>query len=272
MEGSIMKFPFLLVAAGLALAGAARAHVVVVPTMATPGATETLSFVVGHGCSGQPTTALRVELPKSVTAIEPQPKAGWTPTVESLPRGGRAITWRGGEPLIKADGFGVKVTLPKAAQRVEFVAVQSCGDVTQRWDEPIPADGPKPKHPAPTLTLAAAGAAAPGALPAPAPAALPKGLQRLADGGLADARGLPLYTFNYDTMVGMSHCEEDCAKMWPPLIAPKGAKPFDAWTLVRRADGQMQWALRGKPLYAYSKDQPGQPPAGVEAPNWTRAR
>ncbi|MBS0332538.1 MAG: DUF1775 domain-containing protein, partial [Proteobacteria bacterium] len=234
---------------------------------------ETLTFVVGHGCDGQPTTALRVELPKTVTAVEPLPKAGWTPTIDRLPDGGHAVAWRGGTPLAKADGFAVKVRLPAGEAKLAFVAVQSCGATSVRWDEPIPADGPKPKHPAPTLTLSMAAAPAAGAAPpAAAGERLPDGVQRLADGGLADAKGLPLYTFNYDTMVGMSHCEDDCAKMWPPLLAPKGSKAFGAWTLVPRMNGAAQWALKDKPLYTYSGDKPGQPPAGLAAPNWTRAR
>lgn len=263
----------LLLGAGLALAPAARAHVVVAPTMAAPGAVETLNFVVGHGCDGQPTTALRVELPNTVTAVQPQPKPGWTASVEALADGGRAVTWRGGEPLTKADGFAVRARLPSEGSKVAFVAVQMCGAATVRWDEPTPAGAAKPKHPAPSLTLAAS-ASAPVAPPS-APTSsdrLPKGVQRLADGGLGTAGGLPLYTFNYDTMVGMSHCEEDCARMWPPLLAPKGAKPFAGWTLVPRMNGALQWALRDKPLYTYSKDKPGQPPAGLEAPNWTRAK
>lgn len=265
--------PKILNAAGLlalaALASPAAAHVAVSPTTAPPGAAETLTFIVGHGCDGAPTTALRVELPRAVTAVEPQPKPGWTPIVEALPDGGHAVTWRGGPPLAKADGFPVKARLPAEGAKVAFVAVQSCGETLVRWDEPVPADGPKPKHPAPTLTLAAAGGIA---APPVAADRLPPGVQRLADGGLADARGLALYTFDFDTMVGMSHCEGDCAAMWPPLFARKDAQPFGVWSLVRRIDGQAQWALRDKPLYTYSKDRPGQPPQGLEAANWKRAR
>lgn len=267
-----MKTLVLLASVALAACPAlAIAHVVVVPATAAPGATEILNFVVGHGCEGRPTTALRVELPKSVTAPEPQPKPGWTPTVETLADGGHAITWRGGEPLTKPDGFAVKARLPGDRPRVAFVAVQSCGDATVRWDEPVPAEGPKPKHPTPILTLAA-GSPPAAKSTSTAGERLPRGVQRLADGGLADARGMPLYTFNYDTMVGMSHCEEDCAKMWPPLIAPRDAQPFRAWTLVRRMDGQRQWALKDKPLYTFSADRAGQPPKGLQAPNWARAR
>ncbi|THD62767.1 DUF1775 domain-containing protein [Phenylobacterium sp.] len=271
-----LKIAGLVAATTLPFALAARAHVVVAPTMAAPGATETLNFIVGHGCDGQPTTALRIELPKAVTAVEPLPKPGWTATAEALPDGGHAVTWRGGEPLTKADGFAVRVRLPGQDGRVAFVAVQSCGETTVRWDEPVPADGPKPKHPTPLVTLgaaASAAAAAPAAAVGPTPRErLPKGVQRLADGGLADAAGQPLYTFNFDTMVGMSHCEDDCARMWPPLAAAKGAEPFGDWSLIPRPQGGVQWAYKTKPLYAYSQDRPGEPARGSEAPNWTRAK
>lgn len=269
----ILKTASFLAASALACAGAARAHVAVAPAMAAPGATETLSFIVGHGCDGQPTTALRVEAPKAVTALEPQPKAGWTPTIETLADGGRAVTWRGGAPLTKADSFAVRMRLPSQAGRVAFVAVQSCGATTVRWDEPAPADGPKPKHPTPMVTLAA-GAAAPAAAPAGTSTGerLPQGVQRQADGALADAKGLPLYTFNFDTMVGMSHCEDDCARMWPPLAAPKAAKAFGDWSVIPRPDGSAQWAYKTKPLYTYSEDRPGEPAHGLAAPNWLRAK
>jgi len=268
-----LKTAGLLAASALAIAPAAWAHVVVAPTMAAPGATETLNFIVGHGCDGQPTTALRVELPKAITAVEPQPKPGWTSTVETLPDGGQAVIWRGGEPLTKADGFPVRVRLPSKGGRVTFVAVQSCGEVTVRWDEPVPADGPKPKHPTPLVTLVAAASAPAAAAPGPTPSErLPKGVQRVADGGLADATGKPLYTFDFDTMVGMSHCEDDCARMWPPLIAAKGAQPFGDWSLIPRPEGGVQWAYKTKPLYTYSLDRTEATAGGVEAPNWKRAK
>jgi predicted lipoprotein with Yx(FWY)xxD motif len=115
--------------------------------------------------------------------------------------------------------------------------------------------------------------------PAPAAAAapsvgerLPQGVRRQTDGTLADAAGAALYTFNYDTMVGMSHCEDDCARMWPPLAAPKSAKAFGDWSVIPRPDRSAQWAYKTKPLYTYSEDRPGQPARGLEAPNWSRAK
>jgi predicted lipoprotein with Yx(FWY)xxD motif/uncharacterized protein YcnI len=289
MSKTLKTASFLAVCA-LAGASAARAHIAVAPTMAAPGEIVVLSFIVGHGCEGRPTTALRIELPKAVTGIQPQPKAGWTPTIETLADGGRAVTWRGGEPLTKADSFAVRAGLPSQGERVAFVAVQSCGETTVRWDEAVPKDGPKPKHPAPALTLAdrpisfgnerrppLLTLANRGALvdlsSAPPPAErLPGVVHRSADGSFADAKGLPLYTFNFDTMVGMSHCEDDCAKMWPPLAAPKAAKAFGDWSVIPRPDGSAQWAYKTKPLYTYSEDRPGQPARGLEAPNWSRAK
>lgn len=267
------KTAALAAASALAFAPAAQAHIVVAPTMAAPGATETLSFVVGHGCDGQPTTALRIETPKAVTAIEPQPKAGWTAAVEPMPDGGTAVIWRGGAPLTKAESFPVRLRLPSQGGKVAFAAVQSCDQTTVCWDELLGPDSAKPKHPAPLVTLAAA-AAPLAAQAAPVPAAnerLPKEVKRLPDGGFGDAAGKPLYTFNYDTMVGMSHCEDDCAKMWPPLAAPKGAKAVGDWTVIPRPEGT-QWAYKTKPLYAYSEDLAGEPAKGTAAPNWTRAK
>lgn len=262
---------FLTPAFALALfAGAVQAHVMVQPTTATPGGEETLRFVVGHGCDGQPTTALRVELPPSLAKAEPQSKDGWTLTTERLAGGGVAFTWRGELPPHQADGFAVRAKLPATAGPLSFVAAQTCGATTVRWDEPTPPGGPRPSHPAPTLMLAATDEAA--ATASAASERLPGGVQRLADGGLADTAGRPLYTFNFDTMVGMSHCEEDCARMWPPLAAAKGAQPFGDWSLISRPEGGAQWAYKTKPLYTYAQDRPGEVARGTEAPNWKRAK
>ncbi|SHF48771.1 Predicted lipoprotein with conserved Yx(FWY)xxD motif [Kaistia soli DSM 19436] len=74
---------------------------------------------------------------------------------------------------------------------------------------------------------------------------------------LADPKGMTLYTFDKDHM-GRSECTLLCAAVWPPLMATKGQKPSDAWTLVKRANGSMQWAYKGRPLYTYRVDmKPG---------------
>jgi predicted lipoprotein with Yx(FWY)xxD motif len=163
----------------------------------------------------------------------------------------------------------VRVKLPTASGPLRFATAQTCGATVVRWDEPVGADGAKPKHPAPTLTLAAAGApaAAPKAALAAGGGRLPQEVKRLPDGALADAAGKPLYTWDIDTMVGMSHCETDCAAMWPPLKAPKTAKPMGDWSPIARADGSMQWTYKTKPLYTYTGDTAGGAPTGEKVSN-----
>ena len=71
---------------------------------------------------------------------------------------------------------------------------------------------------------------------------------------LADSRGMTLYMFDKDA-ADKSNCNGPCATNWPPLTAAADAKPSGDWTLVTRADGKMQWAYKGHPLYDWSKDQ-----------------
>ena len=74
---------------------------------------------------------------------------------------------------------------------------------------------------------------------------------------LMDGKMMTLYTFAKDTP-GVSNCNDNCAKNWPPLMAAADAKPVGDWTIVTRADGTKQWAYKGMPLYGWSKDaKPG---------------
>lgn len=97
-----------------------------------------------------------------------------------------------------------------------------------------------------TLLAALAASLAPVLCAAQAPAAAKDGL-------LANSSGMTLYTFDKDT-AGKSACNGKCAENWPPALASDGAKPMGAWTLVARDDGLKQWALNGKPVYAFVKD------------------
>ena len=79
------------------MATAARAHVVVQPATAKPwfgGESRLCSSATS--CSGQPTTALRVELPSNVKVLMPDAKPGWSLDTERLPgRPYPATAWRG---------------------------------------------------------------------------------------------------------------------------------------------------------------------------------
>jgi predicted lipoprotein with Yx(FWY)xxD motif len=72
-----------------------------------------------------------------------------------------------------------------------------------------------------------------------------------------DGKGRALYTYDED-MTGMSMCNGKCLENWPAFIAEPGATPEGDWTLVKRDDGQQQWAYKDKPLYTWKNDaKPG---------------
>ena len=73
------------------------------------------------------------------------------------------------------------------------------------------------------------------------------------DGVLVNSAGMTLYTFDKDSG-GKSACNDQCAKIWPPLMASADAKPMGDLTVITRDDGSKQWASKGKPLYTYAKD------------------
>jgi len=78
------------------------------------------------------------------------------------------------------------------------------------------------------------------------------------DGMMVDHKGMTVYTFDKDSG-GKSMCNGDCAKNWPPMMAPAGAKAEGKFTPIKRDDGTMQWAYDGKPLYTLVKDEkPGE--------------
>lgn len=76
----------------------------------------------------------------------------------------------------------------------------------------------------------------------------------VADGVLTGSNGMTLYTFDKDA-AGKSACNGPCATNWPPLYVAGDATPSGEYSIVVRDDGKKQWALKGKPLYFWIKDQ-----------------
>ena len=73
-------------------------------------------------------------------------------------------------------------------------------------------------------------------------------------GMLVDHKGMTLYTYAKDA-AGKSMCNDTCAANWPPLMATSADKSKGDWTVIKRADGKMQWAYYGKPLYTFVMDK-----------------
>ncbi|MBD9501923.1 hypothetical protein M2D07_010955 [Pseudomonas sp. BGr12] len=89
-------------------------------------------------------------------------------------------------------------------------------------------------------------------LPAMSALAAAPGMEK--NGMLVDAKGMTLYTFDKDSG-GKSMCNGGCAQNWPPLMASADAKAMGDWTMIKRDDGTVQWAYKGKPLYTFVQDQ-----------------
>ena len=117
-----------------------------------------------HGCAGQPTTRIRVQIPDGVIAAKPMPKPGWTlETVKgaytkpidyhgsNLTDGVREVSWQGSLSDDFYDEFVISTFITdqlKPGSVLYFPVVQECGDKVDRWIE-IPREGqtdvlPKP--------------------------------------------------------------------------------------------------------------------------------
>ena len=68
-----------------------------------------------------------------------------------------------------------------------------------------------------------------------------------------DDDGHSLYVYDLDP-AGRSVCVGPCARQWPPVAAPQDAHQIGDWTPILRPDGTLQWAYKGKPVYAFSGD------------------
>jgi predicted lipoprotein with Yx(FWY)xxD motif len=80
---------------------------------------------------------------------------------------------------------------------------------------------------------------------------VPMGAGRL----FVSQQGLTLYTYKRDSeQPGTSVCVDECATLWPPVIALEGAEAVGEWSVIRRQDGSQQWAYKGRPVYRYTKD------------------
>ena len=85
------------------------------------------------------------------------------------------------------------------------------------------------------------------------------GPAQVADGILVGPNGMTLYVFDRDEAnSGKSACNGPCATNWPALMATDADKPAGYYMIITRDDGKKQWAMKGKPLYYWSKDsKPG---------------
>jgi uncharacterized protein YcnI len=158
--------------AALIAGGPALAHITLLTKTASVGSSYMAVLRVPHGCEGAAMTAIRVQIPKGVYGVKPQPKAGWTLEVISgkypmpfthkgaqMTEGVTQVSWTGGNlPDAYYDEFVLSTSLADSltAGPLYFPVVQECeGGKVDRWIE-IPAAGKVAddyKTPAPAVVL-----------------------------------------------------------------------------------------------------------------------
>ncbi len=167
-------------AAGLltiGLAGAASAHVTVTPSTTAAGSYSVLTFSVGHGCEGSPTTALAISIPEGINAVTPTRNDYYdvTKQTEKLDppvtdsHGGEVtervatVTYTARTPLPEGfrDTFELQLQVPEDAdgETLTFPAIQTCEKGETAWTE-VPAAGQSEddlESPAPAFVVTEAG-------------------------------------------------------------------------------------------------------------------
>jgi periplasmic copper chaperone A len=152
----------LATCASLLFCTAASAHVVLQDPAAAAGSGYRATFLVGHGCEGTATTAIKVRIPEDFQGAKPMPKAGWTLNIVSAPLAkpysshGKRVTEDVAEISWTANGpgsalpdawyeeFVLRGTTPGQAGLLWFKVLQTCEKGQNDWSE-TPASGSSTK-------------------------------------------------------------------------------------------------------------------------------
>jgi periplasmic copper chaperone A len=168
-------------ATALVTALPALAHVTAQPSEAEKGGFSKIAFRVPDESVTAGTVKLEVSFPADhpVTSVLTTSMPGWTAAVTKIPLNPPVvdddgtkitetvgtITWTAAPGTRIGPGeftdFEVSAgPLPTDVDSLSFPAVQTYDDGTVvKWDQPTPANGPEPEHPAPTVKLVAANSA-----------------------------------------------------------------------------------------------------------------
>ncbi|NQX25996.1 YcnI family protein [Microbacteriaceae bacterium VKM Ac-2854] len=173
---SLVSATALTASVALALGAplAASAHVSATPSTTAAGSYSLVTFSVGHGCDGSPTTSVDITIPDGINSVTPTVVAGWdvvknevqldAPITDSH---GASITERVSNVVYTAqtplaDGyrqaFTLQVQLPEdaAGKTLEFPTLQTCEAGSTNWNEPTVEGEEEPELPAPTVAVTAA--------------------------------------------------------------------------------------------------------------------
>ncbi|XDA99118.1 DUF1775 domain-containing protein [Sulfitobacter sp. LCG007] len=172
----IVKTTALALMLPLATASGALAHATYAEKEVAQGGSAKFTLRVPHGCSGEATLRVRIQMPEGLVRAQPMVKAGWTlETVTgayensydyygtAVTEGVREIIWSGELPDAYYDEFAFRAfvapTVP-AGKMLYIPAIQECANGVARWIE-IPAEGEDPhelEDPASGVMVTPAGA------------------------------------------------------------------------------------------------------------------
>lgn len=145
----------LLAVAATAASTAAMAHVSVEsPKSVSAGQTVNIVVQVPHGCDGQTTKGVTVDLPNGFLDAKPQPKAGWKVSTKTdkydktyklwgddVKEGVKQVTWSGGSlPNDQYDTFLIHGVVANElhhedADKLFFPVTQACEKMTVKWTD-----------------------------------------------------------------------------------------------------------------------------------------
>ena len=73
-------------------------------------------------------------------------------------------------------------------------------------------------------------------------------------GGRNSYEGFIHNEYEEGKQLGAGGCDDECLKVWKPLMAPSGSEVAGYWEIFVRPDGSQQWAYQGYALYMNVQD------------------
>ncbi|KAG0053596.1 hypothetical protein BGZ83_000806 [Gryganskiella cystojenkinii] len=170
-----MKFTSSITVVATALVSAllvsstVEAHVTANPSVGVSGAYFQSNFRVPHGCDGNATDAITIQIPKGVTSVKPKVTVPWTTKIDMVPLETPivtptgtinttvgSVTWSGGNlPDSFYEDFGLQFKLPVMEGPLYWSVFQHCvNGGWQNWTNAPDAAGKTAGFPAAVITIA----------------------------------------------------------------------------------------------------------------------
>ncbi|KAH7042366.1 hypothetical protein BKA57DRAFT_441239 [Linnemannia elongata] len=157
-----------------------EAHVTANPSVGVSGAYFQTNFRVPHGCEGNATDLVIVEIPKNVTSVKPRATYPWNTTINMIPLAVPivtptgtvnmtvgSVTWSNGNLADNMyEDFGLQFKLPQIIGPLYWSVYQHCvNGGWQNWTNIPDAKGATAGFPAAVITISNTTTTAPGASP-----------------------------------------------------------------------------------------------------------